>query len=239
MSILGIDGITYGVEDLAQCRRFFLDWGLELVRESPQRLEFETLNGCQVLVLNEDDPSLPPAIEPGSTLREVVWGADSETNLACTDPNGLAIRVRVSQKRKIDIKVTGAPVTTVAYCPSTFEIPPNNSTLTVYVSDGINSQQKAADITIFYTSPQDTVTFTCCDHGTWVMGCIAGNKPGTYVGTAPGATFALARTEVDASESTIEMVYWGMAAEWLAINNNRTVGIDVTEHSDIGSRKRV
>ncbi|HTM57345.1 MAG TPA: S8 family serine peptidase [Candidatus Udaeobacter sp.] len=64
------------------------------------------------------------------------------------------------------------------------------------------------------SSAQDTVTFTCCDHGTWVMGCIAGNKPGTYVGTAPGATFALARTEVDASESTIEMVYWGMAAEW-------------------------
>jgi hypothetical protein len=59
---------------------------------------------------------------------------------------------------EIDIKVTGAPVTTVAYCPSTFEIPPNISTLTVYVSDGINSQQKAADITIFYTSPQDTGT---------------------------------------------------------------------------------
>ena len=64
------------------------------------------------------------------------------------------------------------------------------------------------------SSAQDTINFTCCDHGTWVMGCVAGNKPGSYVGTAPGATFALARTEVDASESTIEMVYWGMAAEW-------------------------
>src|SRR5207247_10727848 len=32
--------------------------------------------------------------------------------------------------------------------------------------------------------------------------------------TAPGAPAALARSEVDASESTIEMVYWGMAAEW-------------------------
>jgi subtilisin family serine protease len=46
------------------------------------------------------------------------------------------------------------------------------------------------------------------------MGCIAGNKPGNYVGTAPGAQYALARTEIDATESTIEMVYWGMAAEW-------------------------
>jgi serine protease AprX len=61
---------------------------------------------------------------------------------------------------------------------------------------------------------QDTLTHLCCDHGTWVMGCMAGNKPGQYVGTAPGAQYALARTEVDASESTIEMVYWGMAAEW-------------------------
>src|SRR5207237_353371 len=77
---------------------------------SPQRLEFATLNGCQVLILNKDDPSLPPAIEPGSTLREVVWGADSETNLTCTDPNGLAIRVRLSQKRKLDIK--GVPSNT-------------------------------------------------------------------------------------------------------------------------------
>ncbi|MBI1798462.1 MAG: S8 family serine peptidase [Candidatus Eisenbacteria bacterium] len=64
------------------------------------------------------------------------------------------------------------------------------------------------------SSAQDTVGFTCCNHGTWVMGCIGGNKSGSYVGTAPGATFALARTEVDASETTIEMVYWGMAAEW-------------------------
>jgi hypothetical protein len=57
---------------------------------------------------------------------------------------------------EIDITVTGAPVKQVAYCPSTFSVPPGDSTLTVYVSDAINSQQKAADITIFYTSPLDS-----------------------------------------------------------------------------------
>src|SRR5256885_1037451 len=31
--IEGIDRVTYGVEDLAACRRFFLDWGLKLVCE--------------------------------------------------------------------------------------------------------------------------------------------------------------------------------------------------------------
>jgi serine protease AprX len=51
-------------------------------------------------------------------------------------------------------------------------------------------------------------------HGTSVMGCVAGNKPGTYVGSGFGAHFALARTEVDASETPVEMLYWGMGAEW-------------------------
>ena len=63
-------------------------------------------------------------------------------------------------------------------------------------------------------SVQDTVMFTCCTHGELVLGCVAGNKPGSYVGTAPGAIYALARTEVDATETPVEMAYWAMAAEW-------------------------
>jgi serine protease AprX len=51
-------------------------------------------------------------------------------------------------------------------------------------------------------------------HGTWVMGCIAANRQGSYVGSGFGAQFALARTEVDASETPVEMLYWGMGAEW-------------------------
>jgi subtilisin family serine protease len=46
------------------------------------------------------------------------------------------------------------------------------------------------------------------------MGCIAGNLQGAYVGSGFGASFALARTEVDASETPVEMLYWGMGAEW-------------------------
>ncbi|OGF18287.1 MAG: hypothetical protein A2W00_15600, partial [Candidatus Eisenbacteria bacterium RBG_16_71_46] len=51
-------------------------------------------------------------------------------------------------------------------------------------------------------------------HGTWVMGCIGGNLPGTYMGTAFGAEFALARTENDAGEAPVEMDNWAMGAEW-------------------------
>lgn len=51
-------------------------------------------------------------------------------------------------------------------------------------------------------------------HGTWVLGLIAGNRSGRYVGAAFGARFALARTENFVSESPAEMLYWGMGAEW-------------------------
>jgi len=33
MSIQGIDAITLSSEDLSNCRRFFIDWGLRLVEE--------------------------------------------------------------------------------------------------------------------------------------------------------------------------------------------------------------
>ena len=81
MSILGIDRITYGVADAARCRKFFLDWGLKLVRESGDALDFETMNGCEVHVRGIDDPTLPPAIEDGSTLREVAWGVESRADV--------------------------------------------------------------------------------------------------------------------------------------------------------------
>ncbi|WBG63928.1 VOC family protein [Pseudomonas citronellolis] len=128
MSVLGIDEITYGVEDLPRCRRFFEDWGLDLVDEQPDQVVFETLNGCRVVVAALDKPGLPPAIEPGSTVREVVWGVASADDLAlyasriatapgfvegggrigCTDPNGLAIRLQVTRKRELVLEECGA-----------------------------------------------------------------------------------------------------------------------------------
>ncbi|MGH8670063.1 MAG: VOC family protein [Burkholderiales bacterium] len=99
MSITGIDAITYGVEDLELCRRFFTDWGLK-----PKENDFETLNGCEVKLRHKDDPGLPGAIEAGSTLREVVWATDSDALPSCVDPNGLALSFRKSQKRPFDAK---------------------------------------------------------------------------------------------------------------------------------------
>jgi hypothetical protein len=60
---------------------------------------------------------------------------------------------------------------------------------------------------------QDTTT-SGMRHGTWTFGCMAGHKFGTYVGAAFDASFALGRTEVDATERPQEMINWGLGAEW-------------------------
>jgi subtilisin family serine protease len=65
------------------------------------------------------------------------------------------------------------------------------------------------------TSVQDTVVSPgIYQHGQWTLGTIGGNAPGTYVGPAYGARYALARTEDSGSEKPIEMVNWLMASEW-------------------------
>ena len=127
MTILGIEQITYGVDDLDTCRRFFSDWGMREVAHDGRQARFETLNGCTVLAVRADDPLLPPAFEAGPTLREVTWGVATPAELGryrerlagaqgyyasddavgCIDPNGMAIRVEVTRKRAIDVK--GSP----------------------------------------------------------------------------------------------------------------------------------
>jgi hypothetical protein len=86
---------------------------------------FETLNGCRVIVAAFEARGLPPAMEEGPTLREVVWGVESEDDLeryaaahpqrgrlrrrrrprriGCTDPNGLAVRFQVTRKRAVEV----------------------------------------------------------------------------------------------------------------------------------------
>ena len=62
--------------------------------------------------------------------------------------------------------------------------------------------------------PTDLAEPTYYSHGTKTFSCVAGNEPGRYVGTAPEAAFLLGRTEDSSGETRIEMVYWGMGAEW-------------------------
>lgn len=123
MAVTGIDEITFGVQDLERCRQFMQDWGLNLLQAQEDTLVFESLNGCKVIAALSAKPGLPAGIEADPTVREVVWSVDTPaaldairqnmksqpgfvdgpTRVGCTDPNGLAVRAQLSQKRPVDI----------------------------------------------------------------------------------------------------------------------------------------
>lgn len=126
MSIIGIDRVTFGVEDIEAARRFFVDFGLS-ERASDGGAAFTTADGGEVRIFSASDPTLPPAFESGSTLREVIWGCADQQALAatvaalqgvpsletsgdggarCTDPNGLRIGFRVSERKPIVVEPT-------------------------------------------------------------------------------------------------------------------------------------
>lgn len=60
----------------------------------------------------------------------------------------------------------------------------------------------------------DSAVFDQGTHGTSVLSCIGANIPGTIVGTAPGASFLLLRSEDEFSENIVEEYNWNAAAEY-------------------------
>jgi catechol 2,3-dioxygenase-like lactoylglutathione lyase family enzyme len=126
MAVSGIDAVVFGVEDMGEAKRFLDDWGLRPVVTEAGRLVYETRDGGEIVVHPKDDPALPPAIEPGKTVREIVWGAADEGQLAATvaaagatpdgpdglartrDPNGLSIAFRLSRRRALSVVPTAA-----------------------------------------------------------------------------------------------------------------------------------
>jgi subtilisin family serine protease len=52
------------------------------------------------------------------------------------------------------------------------------------------------------------------DHGIHTWSTLGGYRPGVLIGPAFGATFILARTENDSSETPVEEDYWVRAIEW-------------------------
>lgn len=81
MTILRIERAVYGVDDVPTCTRFFTDFGLAARHADDNRAELTTQVNQVVELRSADDPALPPAQEDGPTLREVVWGVDSQAAL--------------------------------------------------------------------------------------------------------------------------------------------------------------
>ncbi|MCQ4210287.1 VOC family protein [Streptomyces longispororuber] len=80
MGIQRIESVTYGVADadmLEEAVRFFEDFGLFLVERTDEHAVCETLAGQTVQLDTDPGGHLPPPVESGPTLREVVWGVDT------------------------------------------------------------------------------------------------------------------------------------------------------------------
>ena len=81
MGIARIESVTYVVDDLDECVRFFEDFGLALVERNDERAVLATMVGQALHLETEAPPHCPPAVEDGPGIREVVWGVDTSDEL--------------------------------------------------------------------------------------------------------------------------------------------------------------
>lgn len=81
MGIQRIESVTYAIDELDTCVRFFDDFGLLPLERTDEHAVFETRTGQTLRLDTEPGPPLPPPVEPGPTLREVVWGVDTPPEL--------------------------------------------------------------------------------------------------------------------------------------------------------------
>ena len=125
MSLLGVQSLVYGVDDLATCTRFYQEFGLELVEHEPDVSRFQLSEGSSVILRRRDDPALPQAFLSEAGPREIVWGVDSQASLdsltnnihsdrpvnvdadgtvRCSDESGIQIGIRVFPRRPLEVK---------------------------------------------------------------------------------------------------------------------------------------
>ena len=81
MAILGVESVVFGVDDVATCTRFWSDFGLTEISSDEHSGLFETLSGSRIIVLADDDESLPPRMFEGNGIRLTVWGVDTHDAL--------------------------------------------------------------------------------------------------------------------------------------------------------------
>lgn len=100
MGIQRIEEARFGVTDVAECVRFFGDFGLQQLESSPHGATFLTPAGQRLELLCEDDPSLPAALEAAPTIREVIWGVEDQASLD-------ALADDLSRDREVEVEVAG------------------------------------------------------------------------------------------------------------------------------------
>lgn len=124
MSVIGIEKLEFGVDDIGACQRFMQDFGLQ---ESPNDATyFTTLSGAAIQLAPISDSTLPAPFESGSTLRRITWGAENAIELEkvinrirdcdgfeitadgaqCRDPNGMTVALCLSQQKEVKLDIS-------------------------------------------------------------------------------------------------------------------------------------
>ena len=124
MTLLGVQSLVYGIDDLDTCTRFYEDFGLELAQRDSTIARFQLEEGSSVILRRRDDAALPPAFltEPGP--REIIWGVDSRASLEavvrelerdravnadtdgvvrCSDDSGIHIGFKVFERQPLGV----------------------------------------------------------------------------------------------------------------------------------------
>lgn len=130
MKFVGIEAVTYGVTHLPKACKFWTDFGLKEVNRTSSAVEFMVADGARVIVRRYRDQTLPPAVEGGSSVREITWGLESaaaldtlrdrlaangqllnENGVRAVDPAGFALAFDVSTTTLPDLppSPTNAP----------------------------------------------------------------------------------------------------------------------------------
>ena len=81
MNVIGVEQLIYGSEDVAAATKYFEDWGLTLDAQSDRSADFSLPDQTTIHIRAIDAPALPPAVVPGSTVRECIWGVKDAASL--------------------------------------------------------------------------------------------------------------------------------------------------------------
>lgn len=82
MPIMGLEGLVYGVDDVAACAKFLGDFGLENAETSTAGATLRVRGeGTWIRLRKADDAALPAAVEAGPTMREIVWAVSDKASL--------------------------------------------------------------------------------------------------------------------------------------------------------------
>jgi catechol 2,3-dioxygenase-like lactoylglutathione lyase family enzyme len=120
MSILGVESVVFGVTDLDEHRRFWIDFGLSVESEDDSEIVYRLPSGSRLILLRHGDARLPsPDPFAGDGLKETVWGVttqaaldryaanlatevavtrDADGTVRCVCPDGQPIALRLWQK---------------------------------------------------------------------------------------------------------------------------------------------